>query len=398
MTTPVGSSGQGVAPKQGGTVAPPRPYPFPVGVYETGVQDYDIIATQQTTPVQFTLWNLSPTGWLRGAWFDFTMTTAANAATVVFNADPIQGGFCGVQKVVLYDLGGETVLSLSGYEWLVMNKLGGYFECGDPRADITFSQTAGAGATGGSFHHILYLPFEAVARDGLGVVQNESKPGWKIELWMDSSAQTYTTPPTTLGNLRVRGFLDSYTEPAASAPNGRPFAQTPPLPGTLQYWKSENQALPSGNAKYDLTNGIGFPIRNIIYYVRDGSNSTRATADANFPDPATLLLGNINYFTRTRNLWISKMSRAYNFSSLGATVPAVDTPQGRETGVYPVWFTQDFGLKPGNELRFKYLDTQVNSLVRITGSNGGALTLYALVNWMATPSKNRYQLISGSGA
>jgi hypothetical protein len=250
------------------------------------------------------------------------MTTAANAATVVFNADPTAGGFGGVQKVILYDLGGEVVVSLSGYEWVVMNKFGGYFEVGDPRADLTFLQTAGVGGgVGGSYHYMLYLPFEAVKRDGLGTVQNESKPGWKIEIWQDSSAQTYSTPPTTLGTLRLRGFCDSYTEPGAAAPNGRGFAQTPPVPGTLQYWKSENNALPAGTAKYDLTNGIGFPIRNIIYYGRDAGNSTRATADTNWPDPATLLLGNINYFTRTKNLWISKMSKSFALSILGASAP-----------------------------------------------------------------------------
>lgn len=385
-------------PNGGAKAAPARPYPFPVGVYDSGIQDYDNQKTQTAQPVQMDVWNISPTGWLRGLWFDFRMTTAGNAATVVFNADPTAGGFSGVQKVILYDLGSEVVLSLSGYEWMVMNKFGGYFEVGDPRADITFTQTAGAGATGGSFHYILYLPFEVVARDGLGVVQNESKPGWKVELWMDSSAQTYTTPPTTLGNLRVRGFPDSYTEPAAAAPNGRPFAQTPPLPGSLQYWKSENQALPAGVAKYDLTNGVGFPIRNIIYYGRDTANSTRATADGNWPDPATLLFGNINHFTRSKDLWISKMSKAFGLSSLGATVPAVDTAQGRENAVFPVWFNQDMTGKPGDELRFKYLDTQVNSLIRFTGTFGAATTFFALVNWLATPSKNRYALISGSGA
>jgi hypothetical protein len=165
----------------------------------------------------------------------------------------------------------------------------------------------------------------------------------------------------------------------------------------LQYWKSENQTLPAGNAKFDLTNGVGFPIRNIVYYGRDAANSTRATADVNWPDPATLLLGNVNYFTRSKNLWISKMSHSYGLSSLGATVPAVDTPQGRETGVYPVWFTQDLTGQPGNELRFRYLDTQVNSLIRLTGTFGAATTLFALTNWLATPSKNRYALISGSG-
>jgi len=390
MTAPVDS--------KKANVAPPRPYPFPVGVYESGVQDYEQAVTQTAAPQQFPVWNISPTGWLRGLWFDFRMTTAGNAATVVFNVDPTAGGFCGVQKVILYDLGGEVVFSLAGYEWLVTNKFGGYFEVGDPRADLTFTQTAGAGGTGGSFHFMLYLPFEAVARDGLGIVQNESKPGWKVELWLDSSAQTYSTAPTTLGSMRVKGFPDSYTEPAAAAPNGRPFAQTPPLPGSLQYWKSENNGLPSGNAKYDLTNGIGFPIRNVIYYARGAADSLRATGDTNWADPTTVLIGNINYFTRSKDLWISKMSKSFGLGSVGATVPAVDTAQGRENGVFPVWLTQDMSAHPGDELRFKYLDTQVNSLIRLQGSFGAAVTLFALVNWLATPSKNRYALISGSGA
>lgn len=392
MTAP-----NGVEQKKG-NAPPPRPYPFPVGVYESGVQDYEQAIPQTAAPQQFQVWNVSPTGWLRGLWFDFTLTTAANAATVVFNADPTAGGFAGVQKVIVYDLGGEVVVSLAGYEWLVMNKFGGYFEVGDPRADLTFSQTAGAGATGGSEHFMLYMPFEVVARDGLGIVQNESKPGWKIELWLDSSAQTYSTPPTTLGSMRVKGFVDSYTEPAGQAPNGRAFAQTPPLPGTLQYWKSENNGLPSGNAKYDLTNGVGFPIRNIIYYARGAADSLRATGDTNWADPATLLLGNINYFTRSKNLWISKMSKAYGLNIVGATTPAADSATGRENGVFPVWLTQDMSSHPGDELRFKYFDTQVNSLIRLQGSFGAAVTLFALVNWLATPSKNRYALISGSGA
>jgi hypothetical protein len=53
---------------------------------------------------------------------------------------------------------------------------------------------------------------------------------------------------------------------------------------------------------------------------------------------------------------------------------------------------------PGDELRFKYIDTQVNSLIRLQGTFGAAVTLFAMVNWLATPSKNRYALISGSGA
>lgn len=377
-------------PKARGQAAPAvRPYPFPVGVYESGTQDYDNTVTLAATPVLAPLWNVSPTGWARGFWLDFLFTSTTGTVTAATGDAP----FSGVQKVTIYDLGGEVVLQLLGYEWMITNKFGGYFEVGDPRADLTFSYVTGAG---GTCHFICYLPFEVVARDALGTVQNESKPGWKVEIFLDAAGVAQIA--STAGNCRIRGFVDSYTEPAATAPNGRPFGQTPPLPGSLQYWKSENVSLPSGTVKYDLTNGVGFPIRNLIYYIRDAGNSTRATADANWMDPATLLIGNINYFTRSKNLWISKMSKDYGFAAYGATVPGVDTANGRENGVFPVWFTKDIGLLPGAELRFKYLDTQVNSLVRLTGAMGGTTTFFVLANWLATPSKNRYALISGGAA
>jgi hypothetical protein len=386
------------APAAKGNPAAPviRPYPFPVGVYESGIQDYDnTIALGATVAawvagIQAPLWNVSPTGWLRTLWLDFTLTIAGNAATPTFAAD---GPWSAVQKLTLYDLGGEQIIQVTGYEWMVLNKFGGYYEIGDPRADITFTTTTGAGASAGSFHFILAVPFEAVARDALGTVQNESKPGWKIEIYFDSAANVYGTTPTATGtaSMRVRGFADSYTEPLAAAPNGRPFAQTPPLPGSLQYWKSEGGAVPSGNFKYDLTNGIGFPLRNAIFYARATSDSTRATADTNWPDPATLLVGNINYFTKSKALWNSRLGKDF-----GLTSTTVDTAMGRENGVYPQYFTRDFGLRAGAEVRFKYLDTQVNSLVRFQGSAGAALTFFVLANWIATPSKNRYALIAGA--
>jgi hypothetical protein len=392
---------------QKGAAVAVRPYPFPVGVYESLVQDYDntvvlgATTAAWTSQVQAPLWNVSPTGWMRKLWFDFTLFFASGNAAGAYAGD---GPWSAIQKVTLYDLGGEVVLQLLGYEWFLINKFGGYFEIGDPRADLTYNISgvaSGNSQASPAARFILILPLEAVARDALGVVQNESKPGWKVELWFDTATNTIGTGGTPFTaaavspQIRVRGYIDSYTEPAAAAPNGRPFAQSPPVPGSLQYWKSENNALPSGTAKYDLTNGIGFPMRNVFYYVRDASNSTRATADANWPDPATMLIGNVNYFTRGVNLWKSLLSRYYGYAGAGATIPAADTAQGRENGVYPVWFTSDFTSLPGNELRFKYLDTQVNTLVRLTGSYGGTTTFFAMTNWLATPSKNRYSLIAG---
>lgn len=385
------------APTQKNAPAP-RPFPFPVGVYDPITQDYDQIIVPAATiaawtaPVQAPLWQVSPTGWLRGAWFHFAMTITGGGTTATYTND---GPFSLVQKFTIYDLGGEVIFQVTGYEWLVVMKFGGYFEVNDPRADLMYST-----ANTGNFTFIMYAPFEVTGRDALGTVQNESKPGWKFELYIDSAQNTYgsgATLPTSTAtiSLRVRGYLDAYTEPMGAVPGGRAFAQTPPLPGTLQYWKSENATLASGTAKFDLSNGIGFPLRNVMYYGRDAGNSTRATADGNLPDPFTILIGNVNLLTIGKTLHFSRVSKYYGYNGLSATTPAADTAMGRENGVIPYWRTSDMDSHPGDELRFKYIDTKVNTLFRFTGSYGAAMTFYALTNWLATPSKNRYSLIAG---
>ena len=379
--------------QQGAAAAPaPMPWPFPVGVFDVSIQDYDNSAAQTTSAQLLPLWNVSPTGWMRGLWFDFAMTvTGQSVNNVSYSKD---NPFSVVQKVTLYDLGGEVVVQLTGYMWLILNKYGGYFNTGDPRADVNYSATTGTGGTAGTFHFALSLPLEVVQRDGLGVAQNESKPGWKVELYVDSQANTYNQVPSVQGTLRVRGYIDAYTEPAASAPGGRPFAQTPPLPGTLQYWKYETAPISSGAGKYDLTNGIGFPIRNVLYLFYDQSGNTRATGDGYIPDPFVLLMGNVQLFNRGLANYFAEVGRDYGFIGAAASAASNDSALQRENGVLPFYRTLDIGNEPGNELRFRYWDTQVNTLLRLQGTFGGAVNVYALVNWIATPSKNRYSLIA----
>jgi hypothetical protein len=392
-TSVQGKAGPGTGTSPASPPPPPmKPWPFPVGVYDNSVQDYDVTVTQTTTAQLLTLWNISPTGWMRGVWLDFLMTVPNNVTnSVSYSKD---NPFSGVQKVTLYDLGGEVVVQLTGYQWMVMNKLGGYFSTGDPRADTGYSATTGTGATAGSFHYVLYLPLEVVQRDALGVVQNESKPGWKIEIYIDAQALTYNQVPSVQGVMRVRGYIDAYTEPA-EAGGGREFSQTPPLPGTLQYWKSENNTIPAGAFKYDLTNGIGFPIRNLFYVFYDTAAGTRAAGDTDIPDPFQLLLGNVQLFNRSLSTYFARLGRDFDFAGAAGASVALDTAMQREAGVLPFYRTMDMTNSPGSELRFRYWDTQVNTLLRLAGNAGLACTLFALVNWLATPSKNRYALISG---
>jgi hypothetical protein len=193
-----------------------------------------------------------------------------------------------------------------------------------------------------------------------------------------------------MGTVRIRGYIESYTEPEAAAPSGRPYAQTPPLPGTLQYWRSENANLPSGTTNYDLVNGIGFPLRNVIYKSIRTSSGLRSDGDADWPDPATLTYGNVTLFQRSKNLWIDKLGRDFGLITISG-----DTALGRENGVFPVWMTKDFQSSPGDELRYKYLQTMVNTVLRLTGSFGNADTLFALTNWIKPSNSDYFSLLPG---
>lgn len=392
---PTAQQGQQAQAGKGQQQAPAAaPYPFPVGVYDIEAQDGGTVTvTQSQSPQQIpNYYNVTPQGWIAGIWFDFQMSVTGNATNnVSFHNDQ---PFSVINKMTLRDLGQQPVIGpLSGYDWFLLNKFGGYQAAGaaDPRADVTYSVTTGTGATAGSFTFSLFLPFEFVHRDALGTADNTSKPGWSVELWVDSQANTYNQVPSTMGSLTVRAYPQGYTKPLSAAPTGRGYAQSPPRPGTRQYWASEGGEAYNGQFTYDLINGISFPLRNIIYKAIDASAGTRAAGDADFPDPVTLLYGNVQLLSsRSKNRWKSTMGRQF-----GLTSTAPDTANGLEAGVYVYPRTIDFSLSAGDELRYRYLDTKQGTLLRLAGNANASMLLYALTNWIKPASGGYYSLLAG---
>jgi len=386
--------------QQKGQAAPVvRRQPFPVGVLKVENPDYDQSLTQTTGTQQFPNHSFEPTGWLRGLWFQFDMTVTGQATnSVSYSGD---NPFSVINKFTLKDVGNREVFGpMGGYDWMTVNKFGGYHEVGDPRADLAFSTTVGTGSTAGTFTFMLYVPLELVARDALGAVENKSSSSaWKAELFMDSQANTYNQVPSVQGSLRVRVTEDAYTEPAQADEHGRPLSQTPPAVGTLQYWVTENSGGiggASGTLNYNLDNGIGYSIRNILYKLTR-SGTSRANGDADWPDPVTLTYGKVQLFQRYKTTWISKMGRAYGFSVINGTVASgalggtADTALQRENGVFPVWFTDDFGTSVGAELRNGYLNTKTGTVLKWKGTLGGSASadqLNALINYVIPPGND----------
>lgn len=375
------------AGKQQRQAPPMAPQIFRTGVYAQETNDYDEQKTMTTGTVNFPSYTLTPNGWLRGLWFLIECTTAGNAATVAYQAD---GPFSAVSQVTFKDVGNREVFGpLGGYDWLTVMKFGGYHHVGDPRSDITFSATAGSGATGGSFTMVMYLPIELVSRDALGDIENKSSSStFKVELVLAGSGDVYSTAPTTLGDVRIRIIQDGYTEPEGADGMGRPLAQAPPAAGTMQYWAQEDVTLSTGSQKYLIQQGLGYSIRNKIFKLVDSTGS-RSQGDSDWPDPVTLTFGKVQLFQRYQTIWQSRMAKAY-----GLTSTSTDVSLGRENGVYPCWYTGDFGLQPGDELRNAYLNTKPGNVLQWSGTIGGSgtHTLYTLVNYVVPPGNDPARL------
>lgn len=376
-----------------------QPWPFPVGVLDTqNASDYDQSKTMSTGTVQFPDVQVQPDGWTRGLWFDVNGVCTSNTNTVTFNSDAAAGTgapFSAINTVLFKDTGGEQIFGpFNGYDWMTTNKFGGYHEVGDPRNDYNYSTTTSSATNAGSFHFSLYLPIEVSEADALGAVENRSENSiYRVSLTLEQSSVVYGQAPTNLPAVEIKTTQDSYTEPvAAMSLSGRPIADSPPSPGTLQYWKQEDDASIPGSGAHSsyVTNGIGNGYRNIVFKLIR-SSGTRANGTADWPDPQELDLGT----TRIRNLykktWQDKITRTFGLMGVNDT-NTTDFAQCLENGVFPLWFDRDTGMNPGNESRRKYLRTKPGNSLKLRGSYGNAGTLYITSNYIV-PKNNDFARI-----
>jgi hypothetical protein len=383
MTTPpqaAQAGGRGGA--QGGQAAAAAaaipPWPFPVGVFDTEIQNpYDSTVTLTTTTKQFPDVEVEPEGWLRGLWFDVNIVAAGNSATVAFNAD---GPFNSIDTVLLKGTNvPQTFGPFGGYDWENINKYGGYQPVGDPRNDQGYSATTGSGATAGSAHYILYMPMEISQHDALGDLQNQSDNSvYRVALTAAAIATIYSTAPTAAPTMEVTVVQDSYSEPvAALALSGRPVMDGPPLPGTRQCWQQEDDTgIPAGSHTTKITNGIGYAYRNVILKeLRAGTS--RANGELDFPDPLDVWLGGTRVKRHKQSVLKVKMGRAFGLISTTA-----DSANGPENGVRVLWWDDDVNFAPGNDARRKLFRTQDGNVFKLVGTWANAGTLFITSNYV----------------
>jgi hypothetical protein len=347
---------------------------FRVGVQSHDENVLDNTTTTTASTIDLPVSNISPSGWLRHLYITLTGTTTLNTAAV--SATP-NAPFSAIDTISFEDVNSNPIIGpLTGYELYVINKYGGYVHSQDPKSSPTFAGvTLGNGGSGGSFAFTLRVPVELVNRDALGPLPNKSGTAqFKVRVRLAATATIYGVTPTNPPSIRTLIQQVDWWDPPKTDLKGRPLAQQPPASQTTQFWTKASYVLPSGSFRQDFDR-VGYGIRNLIFAYTDTSDSTRATGEGDFPDPANLQFeANVLIQGRPRNLWRHMMHENYGLTGANETAGA------RDNGVFVEPFCLDFALRPGAETRRGYLWTSAGSRLTFSGSNGAAATLAVLTN------------------
>lgn len=409
------------------TAAPPAPTnakaqaavmqrPFRVGVQEVDDVPYDQTIALTASTVDAPTYELPSTGFLNSLYIQVTCTIAGNSATTVNFAN--EGPYTGVDTVQFLDTNNQPIVGpFTMFDLAMVDKYGGYYFSDDIQRSSQFVVFTGAAGTytaswgypvttatsgtsnplgvapvvanAGSYQYIARLPLELVPRDALGTLPNKSaSTPFKVKIRLAALGTAYATAPNGTASVRIRIIPESYWQPATTDAQGNSLAQNPPAVDTTQYWQKSSYPANSGQVNQQLTSSTGFPIRNLLSYLMDSSNS-RFQGEADWPDPVTYQLEANILVQRSKALWNEMICRWYGYSgaiaTAAATTGAPELAEAKNAGVFNLPFNRDFSPKPGWETRRGYLPTTDGMRLQFRGTVGGsgAHTMYVLTNFVA---------------
>jgi len=330
-------------------------------------------------------------GFFRRLKLNVSAVAAGNAATVVFNAD---GPFNVLQQIALLSAsGGQIIYAIDGYLLYAWNKYGVCADTPpgtDPKSDISYSATAGAGATGGSFNFNIYVPLELDARDALGVLPNMAgNQLFQLLGQLNTGAAVYTTPPTTLPTVTVTPVYEFWALPDAANTDGVPQAQFPPGIGSALLIQSQNPTInPGSQQKIQLLN-VGGIHRMYIFILRLAAGG-RDTTNTNWPAVTTRYVNGNPFNYKTKQNWLREQQKRYCLNLAGGAT--YEGAGGLDQGVM-VWSDyvkdgdgSDYASAACN--RNMWLVTERSSVLEFDFNAWGATASTLLISTMSvtTPS------------
>jgi hypothetical protein len=331
---------------------------------------------------------LEGAGFVYGIWLDIAATAAtATAASVAAYAE--DAPFNVLDSVIFRDVNGE-IANLQGFNLYLANISNGWSKLEPPTGNsggsalpsstgtggvgTTQSQdsnvvlnvgavgTASTGASaGGNFRFPLRVPVATNRRDLLGILANQDR-AQKYSLRTDiaASGAVFSTAPSSLPTIAINKFMETYSVPLPTAPDGSPQDIFPAHFGTVHFHtQTVSEAAPSnGSTINHYLRRIGNTVRWVGVVLRSttvGSGTPlRGNADVNPPNLLRLKLGEDSVFSETWNYRRGIMLERYGF----------DLPRG-----YALYdWIHDFGPFSGYELGDDLIHSQalVNAQFQVT--------------------------------
>ena len=323
-------------------------------------------------------------GFLRKIRIEVTLTTAGNGAATSFAAD---GPFNALSTISVTNAAGDPLqVGMTGYQQFLTNKYGCHSSdapWSDPRNDQQFTLVTGAGATGGSAHFFLDIPFETNPRDAFTAIPNlAANKSYLLQLQAAASSLIYGVAPTNPPTITIVGTAFYWAQPKATNSRNVQQMRAPSGNGSVSLLRIQTPPVTPGDKYVQLTN-VGNVIRYIIFVLRTAAG---ARSDADWPATFQFIVNDDPMFYMPNTLWQSDMSEAYGLlkgTTGGAAVATKDAAGALDSGVYVLYqFMQQQPTIGCDHPRDQYLPTLDASKLQVRGTNWGATanTLEVITN------------------
>lgn len=336
--------------------------PFVRAAHEHVEPSFDVSFTPTTSSQALGPFDVPAYGFLRHMWLLVT-TSGGVAGSAALAAD---APWSCLDEVTLLDINGAPIYGpTTGYELMLANMFGGYAWAPNPFV------TPDANTTGViTFQFALRIPVEIDSWDGYGSLPNQNAAAsYKVRLVGGTLANIYSdTTGLTAPAIRVRGYLEAWSQPSDRDLLGNPQEMLPPGSGTTQFWSKYVKTVASGSNTIVLPR-VGNLIRTLIMIQRNNS-AVRTTTD--YPSTPQIRWDARQLINEERTYRRNVMYERYGV--IAANFPA---------GVFVYDFTHDQDGHSGNENRHLWLPTVQATRLELEGSFANAGTLTILTNDVA---------------
>jgi hypothetical protein len=323
-------------------------------------------ATQDLGPIDIKAYD-----YMRSLLVTFT-TTGAGGATGTAQAD---GPFNAFTNMAVKQPNGQTMFQVSsGLHTAYIQKYGYSRAYTDPRADPNFL------VTGSQATFAVRIPFELDLRDALGALPNkDSAAPFTLELTLNTLTNVFGSGQGTSPTFTVEAWLEAYDQPPTQL-GGQPVQTTPPNMNTLQRWTEQQITMSAGQFDARLRK-LGNNLRCLIPIMRNSSQARIVTNG--WADPVQIVLDedvkdNISQADWSRRIWEVygyggiQSGTAATLGTASNIAIAIDSPDGLDTGVWPIQYFVD-GREPTENVNF-YLPTIESEDYLLRGSWGSAVS------------------------